>query len=97
VSDLPAIISAIGLMIASVFGAYAALDRRRGKLDGEMVAELESYQRWRPRVRRAVAALRDLLSEAGGTEPADLDELLSFPPPDPKAKHAREASADDAG
>lgn len=97
-NDLPAIIGALGLLIGTVFGGIAALDRRRARLDGEDAAELEDYHRWHPKVLRAVVLLRATIANCPeATEPAGVDELVAWPPARPRAKHSREVTADDEG
>lgn len=97
-SDLPAIIGAIGLLIGTVFGGLAALDRRRSKLDDEAAAELDDYHRWHPRIVRAVVSLQAVIAGTpDATEPDGITELVKWPPPVPKPKHSRrgeEVSAD---
>ncbi|NUO56020.1 MAG: hypothetical protein HOV78_05115 [Hamadaea sp.] len=89
-NDLPAIIGAIGLLIGTVFGGIAALDRRRARISTEVAEELENYQRWRPRVRRGWAELMAIISELGGRVPPEVEELIHFPPPAPNPRHSRE-------
>lgn len=96
-SDLPAIIGALGLLIGTVFGGIAALDRRRDRLNGDASAELEDYQRWHPRIVRALTLCRAVIAATdGATEPDAVAELAKWPPPAPPPKHSRvEVSADD--
>lgn len=96
-SDLPAIIGAIGLLIGTVFGGIAALDRRRARISDDDVAELEDYHRWHPRMRRAVVLLRaSIAGSVDAVEPDGIDDLISWPPPRVKPKHSRgdEVAAD---
>lgn len=86
--DLPAIIGAIGLLIGTVFTGIIGLGQRRTRLDRETLEELEQYRVWRPRVRRAVVILQDLLAVAKVPEPAGLQDLLEFPPPQ-QARHSK--------
>lgn len=98
-SDLPAIIGAFGLLIGTVFGGIAALDRRRARLDGEDAAELEDYHRWHPRVLRAVVLLRATIANCPqAVEPGGIEDLVQWPPERPRPKHSKgEVTADDAG
>lgn len=89
-NDLPSIIGAIGLLVGTVFGGIAALDRRRTRISGEDAAELEDYQRWRPRVVRGWVELMSIISELGGRVPPEVEELVRWPPPAPKGRHSRE-------
>lgn len=86
--DLPAIIGAFGLLIGTVFTGIIGLGQRRTRLDRETLEELEQYRVWRPRVRRAVVILQDLLAVAKVPEPAGLQDLLEFPPPQ-QARHSK--------
>lgn len=97
--DLPAIIGAVGLLVGTVFGGIAALDRRRGARDGDAAAELEDYQRWHPRVVRALTLCRAVIAATdGAAEPEAVAELAKWPPPAHPAKHSRtEVTADDQG
>jgi hypothetical protein len=88
--DLPAIIGALGLLIGTVFGGIATLDRRRVRASGEDAAELEDYHRWHPRMVRAVVLLRATVAGAQGVvEPDGIDDLVQWPPARPKPKHSR--------
>jgi hypothetical protein len=99
VNDLPAIIGAIGLLIGTVFGGIAALDRRRTRLDDEDAAELEDYHRWHPKVLRAVVLLRATIANCPqAVEPPGVDDLIAWPPERHRPKHSRgEVTADDEG
>lgn len=92
-SDLPAIIGGLALLITAVFGGLAGLEARRGRRDADVAEELALRQRWSPRVLRAVTMLRDAMALARVAEPDGIDELLEYPPP-VKAKHAREVPSD---
>lgn len=97
-SDLPAIIGGIALLIGTVFTGLAGLDIRRRRMEQEDREEYEALQRWRPRVRRAVVALLDKLAEHRIAPPPEVEALMVFPPPKPKhAKYDDEVTADDAG
>lgn len=98
-NDLPAIIGAIGLLIGTVFGGLAALDRRRARLDDEDEAELEDYHRWHPKVLRAVVLLRATIANCPqAVEPDGIEDLMQWPPTRPRPKHSRgEVTSDDAG
>lgn len=97
--DLPAIIGAIGLLIGTVFTGLVGLGQRRTRLDQETLDELDAYQRWRPRVRRAIVALRATIADCPDvTEPDEVADLIQWPPPKPRhSRRGDEVNADDAG
>lgn len=95
--DVPSIIGGVSLLVGTVFTGWIGVGQRRTRLDQETLDENADYHRWRPRVLRAVTLLRSAISVAPGVdEPAGIDELLQWPPPQTR-KHARrdEVSAGD--
>lgn len=87
--DVPSIIGAVSLAIGTIFTGYIGVGQRRTRLDQETLDENADYQRWHPRVLRAVTMLRAVISSVPGVdEPAGIDDLLQWPPPQP-GKHAR--------
>jgi hypothetical protein len=98
VSDLPAIIGAVSLLIGAVFTGLIGLSQRRSRIDRETLDELDDYHRWHPRVRRALVMLRATIAESTMTEPDGIDALVRWPPPKPRHSLPRdEVTADDAG
>ena len=97
--DLPAIIGAFGLLIGTVFTGIVGLGQRRTRLDRETLDENDAYHRWHPRVLRAVTVLRATIAASPtAVEPAEIDELIEWPPPRPKhARRGDEVTSDDAG
>lgn len=93
-SDLPAIIGGLSLLVAAVFGGLAQLEARRSRRDKDVAMELLERQAWSPRVLRAVTMLRDTLARFGVEEPDGIAELIEFPPPKPK--HLRTVEDADA-
>lgn len=80
-ADWGPLLTGCALLVGAVFTGLIGLrnvprgtshDRRR----------LEQYEVWRPRVRRVVTTLRDLLAEHRIPEPDGIDEALRFPPSD---------------
>lgn len=93
-SDLPAIIGGMALLITAIFGGLAGLEARRGRRDADVAEELALRQRWSPRVLKALTMLRDTLARFGVEEPDGIDDLIEYPPPS-RAKHAREVASDE--
>lgn len=90
-SDLPAIIGGLAVLLTAIFGGLAQLEVKRSKRDSDSAVELAERQAWSPRVLRAVTMLRDTIARATGvTEPDGIDELIAFPPPKPKHLRAVE-------
>ncbi|HEY9415276.1 MAG TPA: hypothetical protein VIQ30_10985 [Pseudonocardia sp.] len=88
-NDLPAIIGGLSLLVGAIFTGLIGLDQRRKRLDQDVLNENDDYHRWRPLVRRAIVALRDRLAEHGIPEPEGIDDLIEWPPPRPKGRHAK--------
>lgn len=91
--NLPAIIGGLSLLVGAIFTGIIGLGQRRTRLDLDTVDEVEDYRRWRPRVRRAIVELRDVLAEYGIPEPEDIDDMIQFPPPKILPRHLRQIEA----
>lgn len=91
-SDIPQIIGGVSLLVGTVFTGWAAVDNRRQKRDADSAEDYANLQRWYPRALRAFTLLTAMLGRAGVAVPAEVDELIEFPPP--RAKHARGVSSD---
>lgn len=85
-SELGALISGVALLIGAVFTGLVSLKNASHTVHGRDQERLEQYERWRPKIRRLVAELRDLLADHRIPEPPGIDETMRFPPKDDEVK-----------
>jgi len=85
-SELGALVSGVALLIGAVFTGLVSLKNASHTVHGRDQERLEQYERWRPRIRRLVAELRDLLADHQIPEPSGVDEVLRFPPRDEEVR-----------
>lgn len=80
-ADWGPLLTGVGLIVGAVFtGLIGLRNVPRGTSHERKL--LDQYDIWRPRVRRVVTNLRDLLAEHRIPEPDGIDEEMRFPPRD---------------
>jgi hypothetical protein len=78
-TELGALVSGLALLVGAFFtGLIGLRNAPRGTSKERRL--IEQYDTWRPRVRRVVADLRDLLATHRIPEPPGIDDDLRFPP-----------------